>query len=205
MPTPPPERPPLDRWFERVFGDDAPTHLGSGWLSGTLSLFLGACGLGAVAVLHYPEWLSSAQFRAAYPMALMRGLIELVIGLAFLFGCLNLLLRRKKTLGFAGIGLAGLAVLFGAGRVPIDAQFDRPFYLGLDWFLLNLFFLALVFVPLERLFPLRSGQSVFRAGWTTDGMYFLVSHVAIQVLTFLTLLPATVLSAQLVQPASRDA
>src|SRR5512145_2219869 len=198
MPTPPPERPPLDRWFERVFGDDAPTHLGSGWLSGTLSLFLGACGLGAVAVLHYPEWLSSAQFRAAYPIALMRALIELVIGLAFLFGCLNLLLRRKKTLGFAGIALAGLAVLFGGAGVQIDAQFDQPFYLGLDWFLLNLFFLALVFVPLERLFPRLPEQGVFRFGWTTDGVYFLVSHVALQLLTFLTLLPASVVAAYLV-------
>jgi lathosterol oxidase len=158
-----------------------------------------------VAVLHYPEWLSSAQFRASYPMALMRGLIELVIGLAFLFGCLNLLLRRKKRLGFTGIALAGLAVLFGGADVQIDAQFDQPFYLGLDWFLLNLLFLALVFVPLERLFARQPDQSVFRVGWTTDGMYFLVSHVAVQILTFLTLLPATVLSAQLVQPALREA
>ena len=60
------QRPPLERWFERTFGDDAPTHLGSGWLSGTVSVFLGACGLGAVAVLHFPEWLSSEQFRAAF-------------------------------------------------------------------------------------------------------------------------------------------
>ncbi|HEY7757907.1 MAG TPA: sterol desaturase family protein [Burkholderiales bacterium] len=205
MHTPSPDRPPLDRWFERVFGDDAPTHLGSGWLSGTLSVFLGTCGVGAVAVLHYPEWLSSAQFRASCPMPLMRGLIELSIGLAFLFGCLNLLLRKKKTLGFAGIALAGLAVLFGGAGVQIDAQFDQPYYLGLDWFLLNLLFLALVFVPLERLFPRQPDQSVFRVGWTTDGLYFLVSHVAVQILTFLTLLPATVLSAQLVQPALREA
>ena len=26
-------------------------------------------------------------------------------------------------------------------------------YIGLDWFLLNLFFLALIFVPMERSFP----------------------------------------------------
>ncbi|HVO45013.1 MAG TPA: hypothetical protein VMT29_01640 [Steroidobacteraceae bacterium] len=51
-----PTRPPLERWFERVFADDAPAHLGRGWLSGTLSVFLGAIGLGAVAALHFP-WL----------------------------------------------------------------------------------------------------------------------------------------------------
>jgi len=199
------KRPPLERWFERTFGDDAPTHLGSGWFSGTVSVFLGACGLGAVAVLHFPEWLSSEQFRAAYPMDLMRALVELIIGLAFLFGCLNLLLRKKKTLGLTGLALAGLATVLGGAQVQIDAQFDKPFYLGFDWFLLNLFFLALVFVPLERLFPRLREQGVFRFGWTTDGVHFLVSHVAVQVLTFLTLLPATVVAAYLVSPALRDA
>jgi lathosterol oxidase len=204
-PAPDRKRPALDLWFERVFGDDAPTHFGSGWLSGTLSVFLGACALGAVAVLHFPDWLSSAQLRAAYPMALMRGLIEVIIGLAFLLGCLNFLLRRRKTLGYTGIALAGVAVLLGGAQVQIDATFDQPFYLGVDWFLLNLLLLALVFVPLERAFARLPDQGVFRPGWTTDGMHFLVSHVAVQLLTFLTLLPATVLSAHLVSPALRAA
>jgi len=61
-----PQRPKLDLLFERVFGDDAPSHLGSGWLSGTASVFLGAIALGAVGVLWFPEWLSTAQFRPLY-------------------------------------------------------------------------------------------------------------------------------------------
>jgi lathosterol oxidase len=198
-------RPPLDRWFERVFGDDAPVHLGSGWLSGTLSVFFGGIGLGAVAVLHFPEWLSSTELRAAYPMAFVRGLIEAVIALAFLLGCLNLLLRKKKTLGSTGITLAGLAIVLGGAHVPLDGQFDKPFYLGLDWFLLNLLLLALIFVPLERLFPRLKEQGVFRYGWTTDGMYFLVSHLAVQLLTLLTLLPANTLAAQVVYAPLREA
>jgi lathosterol oxidase len=46
---------------------------------------------------------------------------------------------------------------------------------------------------------------VFRIGWTTDGLHFLVSHVAVQALTFLTLLPATVLSSYWVSPGLRAA
>jgi len=38
------DRPALDRWFERVFDDDESSRLGSGWLSGTASVFLGALG-----------------------------------------------------------------------------------------------------------------------------------------------------------------
>ena len=61
--------------------------------------------------------------------------------------------------------------------------------------MLNVLLTALVFVPLERAFPLRAGQTTFRFGWATDGMHFLVSHLAVQTLSFLTLLPATALAA----------
>ena len=53
---------------------------------------------------------------------------------------------------------------------------------------------AVVFVPLERAFPLRAGQRTFRFGWATDAAAFLVSHLAVQTLSFLTLLPATSLA-----------
>ena len=60
--------PALDRWFERAFGDEEPAPPGTGWLSGTASVFLGAVGLLAVLVLWFPEWLSTAQFRSLYPL-----------------------------------------------------------------------------------------------------------------------------------------
>ncbi|HEY6548680.1 MAG TPA: hypothetical protein VI589_12275, partial [Vicinamibacteria bacterium] len=65
-------RPLLDRWFENVFGDADPAHLGTGWASGALSVFLGASALAAVVVLSFPEALSTARFRALYPMAVLR-------------------------------------------------------------------------------------------------------------------------------------
>jgi len=187
-------RPALDRLLERWLGDDGPAHLGSGWLSGTASVFLGTLALGAVAVLWLPEWLSTARFRALYPLGLVRALIQGLIVLAFLLAAVSLLLRRRKVLGLTGCGLALLAALLGGGQVPIDGPLDRPLTLGLDWFLLNLFLLALLFVPLERLFPQRPLQSVFRPGWTTDLAHFGASHALVQALSFLVLLPATVLA-----------
>jgi hypothetical protein len=47
-----------------------------------------------------------------------------------------------------------------------DSVVSRP-SLGLDWFVLNLFLLALVLVPLERFFPRLPAQGTFRLGWTT--------------------------------------
>ena len=63
-------------------------------------------------------------------------------------------------------------------------------YIGLDFFLLDLFFLALIFVPIERLYPLWKEQKIFRAGFWTDLAYFFSSHVVVQVTTLLTMAPA---------------
>ncbi len=192
--------PPLERWFRRAFGDADGRDFGSGWMSGTASVFLGALALLGVTAFRFPGVFSSAAFRTHYPLPLVRAVIEIAIGLAFLLGALSLLLRRRKVLGLVGVALALAATLAGGGRVPVESRFDQPLTVGLDWFLLNLFLLALVFVPLERAFPRLPGQTTFRYGWTTDGAHFMVSHLAVQALTFLTLLPATAL-ATLWQPA----
>lgn len=189
-----PDPAPIERLLARWLGDDAPRHPGSGWISGVTGVFLGAIALGAVLVLHFPDLLTAAELRARYPLPLMRALIELVIGVAFLCSCINLLLRRRKALGLAGLALTLAAVVLGGAEVEIRGDFDRSIHFGLDWFLLNLLVFAVVFVPLERAFPLRPGQRVLRAGWSTDVGYFFVNHVGIQLLTFLSLWPAMALA-----------
>lgn len=197
----PDARPALDRLLERVFGDDEPARLGSGWVSGVAAVFLGAIGLGGVLVFRFPDWLTTVQFRAAYPVGALRALLQAVIGLAFALGCLSLWLRRRKVLGLTGCLLAVAAALLGGGSVPIEGALDREVTLGVDWFLLNLLLTAAVFVPLERAFPRLPAQGTFRLGWTTDGLHFLVSHVLVQVVSFLILLPSVAATA-LVQPAA---
>jgi sterol desaturase/sphingolipid hydroxylase (fatty acid hydroxylase superfamily) len=185
----------LDEWFANAFGDDQPTHIGTGWFSGTASVFFGMLGLGAVICLHYPDLLTQVDLRARYPMPVVRALVQIVIGLGFLFGLLAALLRRRKALATTGLALALAASLLGGADVPIDGPLAGRVYLGLDWFLLNLLLLAVIFVPLERLFPLNPGQDVFRPGWTTDTLHFFVSHLLVQLTTLLTVMPATALVA----------
>lgn len=194
------ERPAIERWFYRTLGDREGTAFGSGWISGTSSVFLGGLALLGVLAFWFPGVFTTAEFRARYPIPLLRTLLEGVIALAFVLGALSMLLRRRKVLGLIGIALSLVALLAGGGDVPIQSEFDQPFTLGLDWFALNLLLLALVFVPLERAFARLPDQSTFRFGWTTDGAHFMVSHLAVQALTFMTLLPATAL-AGLWQPA----
>lgn len=169
--------------------DRSEFRFGEGKISGVLSATLGALGFGAVLCLRYPDWLTTPDMRAVYPMELVRALIQFVLAAAFALGILNALLnRRPRSLGMAGMGLALAATLLGGSQVSVTVD-ERSTYFGLDWFILNLFFLALVFVPLERIFSHRE-QRVFRAGWRTDLAHFFVSHMAVQITVLLTMLPA---------------
>jgi lathosterol oxidase len=78
-------------------------------------------------------------------------------------------------------------------------------HLGLDWLVLDLLGLALVFVPLERAFALVREQRILRAGWRTDLAHFLASHLLVQALALLTLAPAQLLFAPLVSPRLQTA
>ncbi len=165
----------LDERVARIFGDNEPTRFGSGWMSGTTSVFLGIIATGGVACFHLPATLTSPEIRALLPLPWVRALIEGVIGLGFLLGLASTLLRHRKVLGFAGMAMALAASLAGGGRVPTAGSVaSLPIHLGLDWFLINILLLAVIFVPLERLWPLRC-QSVFRPGWTVDTHFLFFS------------------------------
>jgi lathosterol oxidase len=178
-----------------------PRNFGSGWISGVLSVFLGVLGLGAVLCLWFPSLLTTPELRAVYPMDLVRYLIQTVILGAFLLGLISVLLRPAKYLGIAGASLAVIAVLLGGAQVPVDGAARRSNFLGLDWFLLNLLLLAVIFVPVERLFAQWREQEIFRDGWSTDLAHFFGSHLLVQVTVLLTMLPATLLFRWLVNPA----
>lgn len=184
------EQPPsrLEAWLSARFADGAPRTFGTGWTSGTLSVALGVVGVGAVLVLRYPGWLSWGELRPLYPIDLMRTLVAGVIAISLLLGCVSLVLRRRRTLGTTGLGLGAFATLLGGGGA-VSGDGGASLHLGLDWFLLNVVLLALLFVPLERAFPRDPDQRVFRIGWVTDGEHLLVSHLAVQGLTWLALAP----------------
>lgn len=188
------QRPALERWISRALGDQEDAGLGSGWISGTFSIFLGSLALLGVLAFWFPGLLTTAEFRARYPIQVLRIVLEIAIVVAFALGALSMVQRRRKVLGLTGVAISLIALMAGGGQVPIHSEFDQRFTLGVDWFVLNLLLLALVFIPMERAFPRLRGQTTFRFGWTTDGAHFLVSHMAVQALTFMTLLPATLLA-----------
>ena len=169
------------------------SRFGSGWISGVLSVTFGAIGYGGVLCQLFPDLLTTPDARPLYPMDLVRLLIGAFIVAGFTLGVLSTLLRRRKTLGLTGVALAVAATLLGGPWVEISGPVSGTRSLGLDWFLLNLLLLALLFVPLERVFPLRPTQRIFRQGWDTDLAHFGVSHLLVQVTVFFTMAPAGIL------------
>jgi sterol desaturase/sphingolipid hydroxylase (fatty acid hydroxylase superfamily) len=166
---------------------------GSGWLSGVLSVALGAAGLGAVFCFHYPSLLTMPDLRALYPVPFIRALLHLALVSSFIAGVVSVCLRRRKILGMAGISFTLVAALLGGSRVPIDGELQNGPFLGLDWFLLNLIAYSAVFIPLERLFARLPEQDVFRSHWRTDLVYFFLSALLVQVTTLLMMKPAMTL------------
>jgi len=136
--------PQLEERINKVFGDDDPAHVGSGWWSGVLSTFFGILAFGAVLCLHFPQVLSSPELRQYYPMDLMRLLIQAVIAAAIIFGVISAMLRKKKVLALTGMLFSLGATLLGGSSVPINEQLGNGPAIGLDWFLLDMLLMTLI-------------------------------------------------------------
>jgi sterol desaturase/sphingolipid hydroxylase (fatty acid hydroxylase superfamily) len=185
----------LEQKLTEIFDDKAPTGFATGWWSGVLSAFLGLLAFGAVVCLHFPQFLTSPELRPYYPMYLIRLLIQAVIVGAIILGVVSAMLRRRKALALTGMLFSLAATLLGGSSVPVNGRLGNGPAIGLDWFLLDMLLMTLIFSPIEVLWPAYPRQSVFRSEWVTDIVYFLSTHLPIQLTSFLILLPATQLTA----------
>lgn len=176
---------------------DEPHRFGSGWISGTIGAVLGLAALSAATSLRWPQLLTTPELRAHLPTWLPAATLAAAV-LAFAFGLLSLLLRRKKTLGTIAVGGAVLALpLLASASHPANGSTEGPaFGFGLDVFTVQLLVYSALFVPIERLWPQRN-QPTFRPEWWTDLAWFASSAVLVQITTFLVLTPGTTLAAVL--------
>jgi sterol desaturase/sphingolipid hydroxylase (fatty acid hydroxylase superfamily) len=126
-------------------------------------------------------------------LGFFRGLLQAAIVATFALGAAGLVLLRSKAYGLLGLALGAVALaLGGAEAEPLDIPGHRNFAAGIDYLVLELLVLGLVFIPLERAFALRR-QRIFRAGWQTDLKHFFVSHAGVQVLAFASMVPVQTL------------
>ena len=158
---------------------------------------LAAGALGALCVLAelcflFPHHLVYNDARPFYVanISFFRTLLLISIVTTFVLGCVSVLLWRSKH-GAAGLLLGTVAILMGGPEAEAVTSAPRAVSAGLDYFILSLLVLALLFVPMERLWPLKP-QKIFREGWQTDLAHFFTNHVAVQILAFLSIVPVEV-------------
>lgn len=166
--------------------DQIPLRFGQGRISGSLGVFLGALSVIAVLCFHFPEYLTTPELRRAYPVDVLRWVLLGGMVLAVFFGALSLFLSPSKRLGFTGIALALAAEWLGGAHVEVDA-FESPVVsFGFDWLVLALLANSIVFVFIERVWPLRSEQLTLRREWRLDLAYYAFNHVMVGVVLLAT-------------------
>ena len=171
--------------------DSDERYFGSGWISGIAGLFLAIAGVMIVSCFCFPSFLTVAATRQFYidNHLLIRGLLSLILIGSFLLGLLSAVLRNQKTLGFTTVSIVMIATLMGGANANPIIQGEGRIYLGVDFFLLNLIFLSLIFIPIERVFK-KNDQPIFRYEWREDLLYFFISTLFVQTLTYLSTNPA---------------
>ena len=171
--------------------DSENRKFGSGWVSGFLGLALAIAGLATALCFWYPQWLTVQDAREFYTNheQSIRVVLSLVLIIAFLLGMISTILRRQKVLGFATVTLVLIATLMGGSRATAKHELTSDVYLGMDFFLLNLIFLGMLFIPIERLFK-KVDQPILRYEWREDLLYFFISTLFVQALTYLSLAPS---------------
>ncbi len=151
-----------------------------GLLTGTIALTLAMLCLLGVLAFHFPQYLTTPELRRTYDVNLMRSLLFWAMVVAGSLALVNIVFGRARWLSAFAFALVALAVLLGGHKVDVDPNFpDHTPYLGLDWFILDLLGSSLIFIFIEKLFPLRREQPVFRPEWQTDFHHFIVNHMVV--------------------------
>ncbi|MFI4999182.1 MAG: sterol desaturase family protein [Reyranellales bacterium] len=130
----------------------------------------------AVLALRFPHGWTPAELGKAVDIGMLREATFLAMAIAGGLAIANLIEGHARWLNGATVTLILLAAALGGHRVPIaDLPPGTP-YVGLDRFALNLLGSSLIFIVIERLFPLRV-QNVLRPGWRTDATNLIVNHL----------------------------
>lgn len=185
-------------WFknlERDLGSPlAVRHFGSGWFSGFFAILLAVTGLCLVIALRWPGLFATPELAMLYDWSGLRPMIHTLLIGGYALALLSLLLRPRKAMGTCALVIALGATFLGGADVTAQETHDWGIFFGLDFFAVNMVATGLMFAPIERLFPHRAEQRLFRQEWREDLLYYLVSSMMVQLITFLALAPSSIIN-----------
>lgn len=165
------------------------------------SALLGALCIVAELCFLLPDLLVTRDALPLYKahIGLCRAILQVSLFATFALGALSVIVMPTHRRGLLGIVLGIVAMAMGGPQAEaLDVGGMRSWSAGLDYFVLELLVLGMIFIPVEALFWLRR-QKVLRQGWQIDLKHFFVSHAGVQLLSFAALIPAQVLFSWAVQ------
>jgi sterol desaturase/sphingolipid hydroxylase (fatty acid hydroxylase superfamily) len=165
-------------------------EIGKGQISGYISIFLATLALVSILCFYFPEKLTTPEFREIYTAEMMKLVLKIVVIGAFFFALVSFLLSKKIKWALIGSSIAGTAIIMGALKVQGSVVEKSDWYFGLDWMLLDLLLMTIIFIPLELFFPKNKNQTKFHEEWRTDLVYFIISHLFIQIFGIISQKPA---------------
>lgn len=163
---------------------------GEGKISGYFSIFLSLMCLLGVVCAYFPSYLTTEDFRTAYEPQTVKWVLLGCLILSFAFALWSFLVSQRRKYAFIAVIIIGASILLGTHIPASKAITDKAFTVGLDWLVIDLLICAAIFVPIELFLPKRENQTKFHPEWRTDMVYFVVSHLLIQIIGILAQLPA---------------
>ncbi|NQZ06664.1 MAG: sterol desaturase family protein [Algicola sp.] len=158
---------------------DGAMRFGEGNISGYIACLLGfLCFLGVLA-FHFPQYLTTPELRQNYDVDFLRTLMLVCLTIAGSLGLLNFVRNKRKRLGAIAWVFVIISISLGGHRVEVGDFDSATFYLGLDWFILDLLGSTLIFIFIEKLVPHKKEQVIFRPEWQGDLNHFFVNHLIV--------------------------
>lgn len=189
----------LANFFKKLERDlNAPIEtrgFGSGWFAGFFGLLFAVSGFGMVIALRYPDWFAMPELETVKASSAFRPAVHVILLISYALSLLSLLLRPRKALGATALVIGVTATLLGGGNVQPQETQSWGIFFGLDFFIVNLLATGFMFAPIERFFPHREEQRLFRVEWREDLFYYLISSMMVQGFAFLALAPQAYVNA----------
>jgi sterol desaturase/sphingolipid hydroxylase (fatty acid hydroxylase superfamily) len=160
--------------------------VGEGKVSGAISIVLGICSLLAVLCYLFPSYLTTTELRAAYDAVFLQKVLMYGMFASLAFGTVTFILNKNKRLGAIGIMFTLIAYAAGGWEVPVGSVTPYHLAIGIDWMILAFLISAALFIFLEKIFPHRNDQAIFRPDWGIDFSYFVFNHLLISILLIVT-------------------
>jgi sterol desaturase/sphingolipid hydroxylase (fatty acid hydroxylase superfamily) len=163
----------------KVFKQEGELKVGYGKVTGIIALSLAIlCFLGVLA-FHYPQYMTTPELRKSYSVDVLRIVMLVAMVIAGALSLVNIIRGRARTLNASALLIILGTWALGGHQVPVGDFPDHTPYIGVDWFILDLLGSTVVFIFIEKMFPIYRGQPVFRPGWQTDFTHFIFNHFVV--------------------------